>query len=136
MALGNTSFKCCLELLWIRGSGIASPSTSQQMASNFFFTFCDMLVGSSAHIYLGPLGFFPCLSVPTRTSQLTGISFTSVCVSSPQLSGIFILHQGLGNEIFIFIVFYAFKAKYTLSISVLKCLGQKLLSVLNFMSAS
>lgn len=43
VALGNTSFKCCLELLWIWGSGIASPSTSQQIASNSFFTFCDML---------------------------------------------------------------------------------------------
>jgi len=39
-----------------------------------------------------------------------GISFPSVCDSGPQLSGIFILHQGLGNEVLLFRVFYAFKA--------------------------
>lgn len=57
------------------------------------------------------------------------------CIRDAQVSVIFIVEQGLVNELFTFIASYAFQSKYALSILVLKGLGQKLLSLLNFMSA-
>lgn len=56
-------------------------------------------------------------------------------IRDAQVSAIFIVDQGLVNELFTFIASYAFQSKYALSILVRKGLGQKLLSLLNFMSA-
>lgn len=68
VALGHTSFKL---LPWASlGLGIrrGKPILGKKTPSHFFSTFCDVIMGSSAHIPPGRLCFFLSYSVPTRTS--------------------------------------------------------------------